>query len=394
MSYNSQSLQILAQYLAPRLRPTLSLADFARQKFYVADTQQPIELMPHQLSILNYALDNDFRTIIYSTIKKSGKTTIAALVGRYVAETRGPFTEVILVANDYEQARGRVYQKIVESISLDPRFVRSRNELPGEWKIIERVLKHIPTNSTIRAISSDYAGEAGANPTATIWSELWGFSRESLHRLWDELTPVPTKPRSFRFVETYAGFEDESDLLLSLYNLGLKGVRLTHDDLLWPFEDQPPIWVNKQANLLMYWDSGPAARRMPWQTPQYYTEQAASLRPAAFDRLHNNYWTTSVSAFTPVEWWDACMDPLPPLDSKTPVVVGVDAAVSSDCCAMVAVSRHPQHSDHVCERLSRIWTPQPGQPIDLDATIGATLDDWANRYNICLLYTSPSPRDS
>src|SRR6185436_5149365 len=62
-----------------------------------------------------------------------------------------------------------------------------------------------------------YEGEAGANYGLTLWSELWAMASERGQRVWDELVPVLTKKNSIRWVETYAGFEDESTLLLSLF---------------------------------------------------------------------------------------------------------------------------------------------------------------------------------
>jgi len=359
-----------------------TIEEFAETRFYIPETSKPIVLLPHQKSILRYAFDNEFQTIVYSTVKKSGKTAIAALVARWIAETWGNNNEVYLIANDYEQARGRVYQKALESIELTPGYNIVKRELPGRWRIVERQATFMPTHSIMRAVSSDYKGEAGSNPTATVWSELWGYSSETSRRLWDELTPVPTRKRSIRFVETYAGFEDESDLLIELYKLAMSGRRLTHDDIDWPFKDQPPIWVNDSAKLFAYWDTGEIARRMPWQTPDYYQVQEATLRPQAFQRLHLNYWTSSVSQFIPIEWWDANETRLPPITSKEPVVLGVDAAVSSDCCAIVGVTRSPNNHAEAAIRFKYLWYPPKGGTINLTTTVEATLRQLCKMYNV------------
>lgn len=49
------------------------------------------------------------------------------------------------------------------------------------------------------------------------YDELWGSTSESSRRLWDELTPVPTRRNSIRFITTYAGWEGESTLLWDLF---------------------------------------------------------------------------------------------------------------------------------------------------------------------------------
>jgi phage terminase large subunit-like protein len=362
-----------------------SLEEFAETRYYIPETGKPIILLPHQKAILQYALNDDapYQTIVYSTVKKSGKTAIAALVARWIAETWGKNTEVYLIANDYEQARGRVYQKALESIELTPGYNVVQRQLPGRWKIVERQATYLPTHSIMRAVSSDYKGEAGSNPTATFWSELWGYSSETARRLWDELTPVPTRKRSIRYVETYAGFEDESDLLIDLYKLAMQGRRLTHDDIDWPFPDQPPIWVNERARMFAYWDQGEVARRMPWQTADYYQTQEATLRPQAYQRLHLNLWTSSVSEFLPLEWWTSNeTNDLPAVQPLEPIILGVDAAVSSDCCAIVAVSRDPKNHAEAAIRFKFLWTPPPGGYIDLTQTIEKTLRDLCKRYNV------------
>lgn len=225
-----------------------------------------------------------------------------------------------------------------------------------------------------------------------------GNTREASTRLWDELTPVPTRKRSIRFVETYAGFEGESSLLKDQYELGRSGRRLTVDDVpewaeLFPGEELLPIWINPIARMFMYWDEGPIARRMPWQTPEYYAEEAVSLRPSAFNRLHNNYWTSAVSDFIPLEWWDR-QDLSRPENkaelalilanttAQTPSIIAADASVSNDCTGIARLTRHPSRSDEVVVWNSQKWSPTAAQPIDYDLTLKPSLIEWTKKYNV------------
>lgn len=390
------AIATLAQYFRPQLQTaytqrSLGIADFAAQRFYIPETGDTIRLTPHQTSILEYALDPNHSfiyggTIIFSTVKKSGKTAISSLVGRYIAETWGTSNEIFYCANDMEQSRGRGYQKLLDSVELDPSYMKKT--ATNGWKVIERAATFEPNRSIVKALSGDYRGEAGSNPTATFFSELWAYTSEASRRLYDELTPVPTRERSLRYVETYAGFSDESDLLIELYELGLKGRRLTHDDIDWPFDDQPPIYVNEAARLFMYWDDGPIARRMTWQTPEYYQTQAATLRPQAFDRLHNNYWVSSTDSFIAEEWWQSCRAVIPPLDAHTPVVIGVDASVSNDYTALVGVTRHPDNPAEVMVRFYEAWEPTQGNPIDL-SLVDRRLRELCAQYNVVQLAYDP-----
>lgn len=404
-SISDEAIQDIARYLRQQgvtsAQPIginrKSIQDFAASSFYIPGEDwsppRPIRLLPHQIAILNFMfnppieyipVNGYFQTLIYSCPKKSGKSSMAALVGRWAAETWSRFGEVYLIANDYEQARGRVYKQILESIMLDPRYHSGKREIPDLWRLIDREATHVPSGTKLKAIAADYKGEAGGNPTLTLWDELWAFTSEASRRLWDEMTPVPTRAKSIRFISTYAGFEDESDLLLELYYQGVKeGIRV--DIPGWPFEDPSPIYVNKETGLCMYWDEGPVSRRMPWQNPEYYFMQAAQLRPDTFDRLHNNYWTSSVGSLLPLEWYDACYNPnLPPLDARTPAVICVDASVSNDCTVCDLVTRHTTKSRGVAVRAGRTWIPTSEHPMNYSAPGGLeeTIKDWCKRYNI------------
>lgn len=379
----AQAAAVLADYFRPQLQAEAarkqqlsSVSKFSAKRFFIPETGRPLQLMPHQSAILEYALDpnhpfTDGGTVIYSTIKKSGKTALASLVARYISECWGTGNEVYCLASDQEQARGRSYQKLIDSIELDPTYSKEttrksqQNNVNG-WKIIERQAYYEPNRSFVRAVSSDYRGEAGSNPTATFFTELWTYTSQASRRLWDELTPVPTRARSVRWVETYAGFTDESDLLLDLYQLGLDGRQLTHDDIDWPFSDQPPIYVNERARLLMYWDTGILARRMPWQVQSYYDTQAATLTQSTYERLHENKWVSSITSFIPIEWWEACRTRLPPITPNEPLVLSVDAGITNDCFALVLVSRNPDPTkqDQTAIRAYDVWYPTQGAPMD------------------------------
>ncbi len=351
---------------------------WARKHFFIAPGRT-IDPLPHQEALLRlFTLPGQDgrrpRNLIYSTVKKSGKTTIAALFTRYFAETAPPFGEIYCAANDLEQATNRVFHAIRQSIELDP-TARKR------WHITDHELR-LSNGTFIRALASDYRGEAGANPRLTVWTELWAYEHERMRRLFEELTPVPTQ-ESLRLIETSAGYEGQSDLLRDLFELGKEGRQLTAGELSQLTGAPPgcfveainadslvPVWMNEAASLVMYWDEGLVARRMPWQSgregAQYYAEQEKTLRPSQFRRLHLNEWTQNEEAFLPIEWWDACEEELPELDSRTKMVIGVDGAVSGDCFAIVGVTRHPVRHDDVAVRLWGLWEPEPGGKIDFD----------------------------
>jgi phage terminase large subunit-like protein len=401
-------LSVLASFIKKASEPPAppNISDWAEANFYIpTDIGQSrlIKLLPHQRvilelffnpnvaqTLLNSSTPTNFQTLVYSTIKKSGKTAIAAVVARWIAETWGSHSEVFALANDLEQARGRIYQAALTSIELDPTYRRSQKGIPHKWRVIERQATHLPSHSTLKAVSADYKGEAGSNPVATLWSELWGYESESSIRLWEELTPVPTRPRSIRYVETYAGYDGESAILNELEDRIKKdGIRLTRHTLTnqlnldWPFPDpELPFYYHPPTRTFAYWDTGLAARRMPWQTLDYYKAQEGELRPSAYRRLHLNERVSNSETFIQKEWWTRLTRDQAPLDPHTPIVVAADASVTGDCTALVAVSRDPTQPAQVEQRLCRVWQPSNSQPLDYSQTIEPTLREWASTYNV------------
>jgi len=213
--------------------------------------------------------------LIFSAPKKTGKTAFAAFVVIYVVcVLGGRFAEAILAANDLEQSTGRVFQAIARIVEASPMLARDAT-------ITANKITFASTGATIIAIASDYAGAAGANPTITVFDELWGYTSESSHRLWDEMVPPPTRKIACRLTVTYAGFEGESTLLEGLQKRGLK---------------QPQVGTELHAGngMLMFWTHRHTAT---WQTPEWVEQMRATMRPNAFLRQIENRWVSSDSTF-------------------------------------------------------------------------------------------------
>lgn len=351
------------------------ISAFAEEQFFIPETRRPIVLEPHQKRILRdiFTVDGDgrfpYETIVYSAPKKSGKTTISALIALWFALTQEAPNEIYCCANDFEQSVGRVFKTICTAIRLNP-YLRSA------VTITKNEILFKATGTSITALPSDYAGAAGSNHGLTCWDELWGYISESSRRLWDELTPVPTRKNSLRLVTTYAGWEGESDLLWELYRQGMKGKPL--------YADLP---VKTDGRLYFYWDHTP---RMPWQISAYYNQQRKDLRPNAYLRLHENQWTTNEEAFIDLEWWDSSIDKEhhPLLTSDTPLFVAVDAAVKRDSAAVVATYFDFGKSKVVLAR-HRIWQPTPSEPLDLENTMEAYLLSMYENYPLAVVRYDP-----
>lgn len=402
------------------------ICDWSEKHFYVPHTSKPIILPLHQKAILRYFFTRrenrhfPYQTVTYSTIKKSGKSTTAGVIARYFAETQTKYGEIFTIGNDLEQAKDRSFKEIVRSLELTPGYNFTKETLPGRWALHKLSLRCLLTGSTIKAIAVDAKGEAGGQQSLTIWTELWGAENQEAKRFWDEMQPIPTVPDSLRLVETYAGYDGESELLHSVYDRGLEGQQLTAGDLA-AFvcrEDVPgetfddfvrcwhetkgdpsvkiPVWANPNAGVGMYWDSGMIARRMPWQhmpinsrrhilkegtdavcndcyrhvsehyigitSNEYYQAAEAQGPPQAYRRLHLNEWVGAESAFVPMEAWDGCGHvhtvPLLQDGDRTMVIIAADAAVTGDCFGILAVNRCSNDNTCVDIRAIKKWDPK------------------------------------
>src|SRR5688572_29763353 len=121
------------------IRFETDICDWATANFYIPYNGLPIVLPLHQKAILRYFFTRredhhfPFQTVVYSTIKKSGKSTTAGVIARHFAETQTRYGEIFTIGNDLEQAKDRSFKEIARSIELTPGYNRSRDQLPGRW---------------------------------------------------------------------------------------------------------------------------------------------------------------------------------------------------------------------------------------------------------------------
>lgn len=318
--------------------------EWIENEFYIPELRAPIVLYPYQKAVLKEAYRTDengkfvYSLVIWSDIKKSAKSTIAAAVCLERAR-RTPWGSFKIAANSKEQADSRVSFYLRRAVALNPKLSQSiRTKL---YNVM------LPNNSFIQSVPLNAKTVAGGNDDMVSFSELWAADNQAAEECWTELTLSPTKyGESQRWIDTYAGYHDVSLLLENLYNQGKEGYLV---------ETEIPgleLYANPQAQMLMLWNTQP---RLPWQTPQYYAQEAAALSEMQFNRIHRNQWATSVSQFIRPEWWEACrQETVPPLDKYDMLVIAADAAVKGDSFAIIAVSKKDKL---VIPRYLKVWYP-------------------------------------
>lgn len=356
-----------------------------------------LALMPEQKKILGYALRFNeegllhYDTVLYSCIKKSGKSAIGASVGCWYAEEADPGTEIYVIANTLEQGAGRVFRDI------SFHFSKRQEEFGRKYCKISEYRIDFPNGTFIQVLSQSFKSVAGSRHALTIWDELWGNTGEFDRRVWDEMVPIPTVTNSLRFIATYAGFENESELLWELFLRGIgegegseyesKGQGKVIEELA-----GLPAWEN--GKLFTYWSHEPT---MPWQTEEFLDEQRAAERPAAYLRLWMNMWVTSHEEFIPVEWWDraAKMYKGPATVwgdhpfARWPITIGVDAGVRRDSTAIVGVG-YDSHRGKVGVVFHWVWKPSTNDPVDLEATVEMKLRELRAKFNISSIVYDPT----
>jgi phage terminase large subunit-like protein len=329
------------------------------------ETGRPFKLLPAERAFLEHAFKIDahgrlvYRELVYSCPKKSGKTTFAALVMiTMVLLFGGAYPEAFALANDMEQAAGRVFEMCRRIVEASPHL---RNEaVVTQYRIV------FPScNGSIQAIASDAGSAAGSNPTISVFDELWAYTSERSRRLFDEMTPPPTRKVATRLTVTYAGFAGESILLEELYQRG-KAQPLIGDDLY------------AADGLLMFWSHKPIA---PWQDEAWLTDMRRQ-RASVYQRHVLNEFASSSSQFVDLAKWDRCVNPeLTQIHTgpETEAFVGIDASVKHDSCAIVAVT-FDRSSQLVRLLTRRIFQPSPNQPLDFEQTVERTILDLQKRF--------------
>jgi hypothetical protein len=339
---------------------------FIEQVLRDPETGRPFTLMDWQREFFAHAYQTTgdgrlrYPEQLAACPKKTGKTATAAM---HLLTTTliygGRFAEGYAIANDLEQAQGRVFQAVRRIVEASPHLKR-------EAEITATRITIPQTGAVIAALGGSAVDQAGANPTIGSFDELWGYVSERSRRLWDEMIPSPARKISCRLVTTYAGFSGESTLLEELHKRGM-AQPLVGDDL------------HGGDGLLCFWTHRLHA---PWQTDAWVDEVRRQLRPNQFARMIENRFTAGEESFVTADAWDRCVRPgigAVPSNPLLPVWIGVDASVKRDTSAIVAVS---YANDVVRLVYHRIFTPSPESPIDFESDIEACLLDLSKRFSI------------
>jgi len=301
-------------------------------------------------------------------------TQIAAWILAWAASEVESPNYFLVVANSKQQSAGRIFQAALPTLrALGHKVPMSLNSKP---------LIRCNNGTDVEVIANNFEDQSGAGYGGVFGSEIWSFVTERDIRLLEELPPIPTRNISFNFFETYAGFKNESKVLLDYF------LRIFKDaDEKEPTRKARPVpgledivtlsnsgdmipacWHIPDEGLFYFNDH---ERRMPWQLgeagEQYYAgERASALRESTYIRLCENRWQDSEGGFLLQEWIERSIsNDLP--NKLAPMVIAIDASRGRrDCVAIVGVN---QEFERYRTKFVRIEQPQ-GSDFDLDEIVG------------------------
>lgn len=347
--------------ISSRVRPLdfrpNDMVGWSRAHFRIPREEQEdmiLKIAPYQEKALIHAFSRDakglfnYDIILWGDIKKSIKSCLAAAAVLWRA-WHVDYGQFFIAANTREQADSRVFYYIRRAIELNPNL-RSVCHVNASTHTID-----LPNHARIEAIAGNAAGEAGGNPTMVEVTEAWGATGKEAIRLWTETSLPPALfGRSQRWLDTYAGYEGESELLWQLYDTGvLQGEKFDPE---YDF-----FYRNAAARMFSIWNTRP---RLPWQTPEFYAAQELILTPQEFRRVHLNEWSSGSEVFVPLEWIDACRGDVPAY-AKEPCVASLDGALTDDSFAIVVMDKKGELTR---TRYCRAWRPPVNGQIDFVGT--------------------------
>ena len=333
------------------------IVGFAESHFFITESRKPIKLLDWQKIMLRaiFHEDKTYSMALLGMCKKSGKSTIAAMIALWMLLNR-PFAEVFVLGPDLQQGTLVIFDKICKSVRMHPL-------LRDICKIRTDTVQY--GDSTIMVLPCSKTN-AGLNPDCVIIDEAWQFETTEAKRTIDELTNVPTK-NMLTLVTTYAGYEDSEDShLWQWYQAGLNG---TDPDMYF-------IWRVDYTDV-------------PWVTAKYLETQKLRLRENTYLRLHENQWTSSEQAFISAAVLDACTisDYSRGTVPKGRVTIGVDIGLKHDTSAIAIVGSIDDETLGLVDHA--VFVPVKGQTLDLEKTVEAALLVYQKTFDIAAVFYDP-----
>ena len=275
-----------------------------------------------------------YNMAVIALAKKNGKSELGAMIATWYAICGEREGEIVIAANDREQAATITFLRIARAIRKNP-------VLAKECKVCRQFIEVKSTGTVVRAIARDAASAAGNSANCTVFDELWGLRDREF---FDELTQNPIRRDPMTLVTTYAGF-DRASVLHEIYEQGRAGA---------------------DPHMYFHWPEGEeAANPASWVTQAYLDQQRLRLPAQVFRRLHCNEWSTPDEPF--VEPWqiERCTtgrQNAAGAKGEWPYVLTCDLGLTRDRAAVAVLHRDGARGKVVLDDLA-VWEGRRERPV-------------------------------
>lgn len=327
--------------------------------------RQPFNLRPWQEAIVRQLFGTlrpdglrQYRTAAMFLPRKNGKTEIGAAIALFcLMGENEPGGEVYSAAVDRHQA-SLVFGVAAQMIRNDPELSRLCRITDSTKRIL-----YEPTQSVYRALSGDADAGHGLNASCVIADEVhvWPDAK-----LWNVLrTSSGAREQPLMVAITTMGYDKDS-LCYQLYDRACK-VRdgIVDDPTFLPVIFEAPkesdwseeaVWRAANPALGDY-------RSIDEMRQQFQEAREIPAQENVFRQLYLNQWVESVSRWINSEAWNACGNPLRPLDGRH-CYGALDLAYRNDFAAWSALFPDDDGSfDLQCH----FWIPEEGGHRELHA---------------------------
>jgi len=305
----------------------------------------PFELLEYQAKLLTrpifgwkQAIDGlrRFRKVFAFLPKGAGKSPWGSGTALYLTIMDDEAAaEVYAVAADKNQAR------VVHTNAKI--MVEESPDLLEECEVLKDSIYHAASRSMLQVLSSDAATKHGFRPHAVIFDEMHAQRNRDLYEALKKSMVKRRQP--LMVIITHAGDDDEG-ICYEEYEYAkgvLAGSVIDPTCLPVIFEMTPDDdWTDP-----VVWRRVNPGHGITVKTAGIAIEcaeaQAEPRKLNDFLRYHGNRWVNQAVAWIPIDWWDACNEPLPSDEelAQLACAVGIDSSQKIDLASTVAVFRQP-----------------------------------------------------
>ena len=358
----------------------------------------PFELLPWQDKIIRDIFgtvkENGYRqynTAYVEIPKKNGKSELAAAVALLMTCGDGEWgAEVYGCASDRQQA-SIVFDVAVDMVDQCPALKKRIKPIMSVKRLVYQ-----PTNSFYQVLSAEAYTKHGLNVHAVIFDELHA---QPNRELFDVMTKGSGDARTqpLYFLITTAG-TDRNSICFEQHQKAediLMGRKIdpTFYPVIYGIADDDD-WGSEES----WYKANPSLGHTIALEKVQNAYQSAKENPAEeniFRQLRLNQWVKQSTRWMPMDRWDECdfeVDQDSLLGREC--YAGLDLSSTSDITAFVLVFP-PRTEEEKYSILPFFWIPEENLQLRVRRD-HVPYDVWEKQghLQICLLYTSPSPRDS